>query len=320
VKERLPWSKFSWAAWENDPALALVSMAAQGFWMRLLCIAAKEGGYVLVGGLPPTPAKLARIVRASEAEVLEWLAELEAEKVCKKTGTGTIYSKRMVDDAKVSRINSENGKKGGNPTLRKDDGNSDPLNHDGKPLDEEGLKQKREEEKRREEKREDQAPALPVDTELGIKADVAKLWALTNATSRGRSSRGQVEKAFRAALNRGHSAEAILAGFAGYFESKEATKDRGEFSRGAHRIIEGDRWLEFSPAGSVFDAGLRPSDPSAPQEWMQRNWMEEFREGRFQWQPTRGPAPGDPGCRVSPEIQREFGVEPAKPQPVERIA
>ncbi|HYF09525.1 MAG TPA: DUF1376 domain-containing protein [Acetobacteraceae bacterium] len=53
-----------------------------------------------------------------------------------------------------------------------------------------------------------------------------------------------------------------------------------------------------------------------PEEWRQRKWVEEFVEGKFSWDPRRGPRPGEPGCRVSPAIQREFGIEPAPPQPV----
>lgn len=63
------------------------------------------------------------------------------------------------------------------------------------------------------------------------------------------------------------------------------------------------------------------ADPMlAPEEWRQRKWMEEFVEGRFAWSSQRGPAPGEPGCRVSPAIQREFGIEPAAPQPVRGAA
>lgn len=59
----------------------------------------------------------------------------------------------------------------------------------------------------------------------------------------------------------------------------------------------------------------RGADPMLqPEDWRQRKWMEEFVEGRFAWSGQRGPEPGQPGCRVRPEIQREFGVEPASPR------
>jgi hypothetical protein len=63
------------------------------------------------------------------------------------------------------------------------------------------------------------------------------------------------------------------------------------------------------------DALLRPS------EFRQRAWMTDFTESPRDWRDhERGPPPGQLGCRVTPEIQREFGVEPARPEPVERVA
>lgn len=58
-----------------------------------------------------------------------------------------------------------------------------------------------------------------------------------------------------------------------------------------------------------------------PSEARQRMWMQDFRAQPRDWrQHERGPKPGEPGCRVSAEIQREFGVEPAKPQEVRGAA
>jgi hypothetical protein len=58
-----------------------------------------------------------------------------------------------------------------------------------------------------------------------------------------------------------------------------------------------------------------------PTETRQRLWMQDFRASPSQWREhERGRRPGEAGCRVSPEIQREFGIDPAKPQPVGRSA
>lgn len=70
-------------------------------------------------------------------------------------------------------------------------------------------------------------------------------------------------------------------------------------------------------AEEVIERRDRTVDPMLrPEEWRQRKWMEEHVEGQFAWAPQRGPKPGEPGCRVSAEIQREFGVEPARLQAV----
>lgn len=65
-------------------------------------------------------------------------------------------------------------------------------------------------------------------------------------------------------------------------------------------------------------AGSGVVNPSEPR---QRAWMEEFARSPNSWRAgDRGPRPGEPGCRVSPEIQREFGIEPAAPFIVDRGA
>lgn len=57
-----------------------------------------------------------------------------------------------------------------------------------------------------------------------------------------------------------------------------------------------------------------------PSELRQRLWMDDFRAGQDWREHERGPKPGEPGCRVAPAIQREFGIEPAAPQPVRGAA
>lgn len=164
----------------------------------------------------------------------------------------------------------------------------------------------------------EEGPNGPVGSVSPLKAEVDRLWSLAPAQGRARSSRKDVERALKAALRRGHSVDEVAEGVAAYYDSDAATKDGGEFAKGLHRLIENDRWQAMvGPSAetmTAIDPMLRPED------WRQRKWMEEHVEGRFQWNPQRGPRPGEPGCRVSPEIQREFGVEPAKPQPVEQVA
>lgn len=122
MSERLPWSKFRWEAWETDIPLALCSMAAQGFWMRLLCMCAKEDGFLMIGSRAPTIEELAFATRQSVGDVTAWLAELEAQKVFSRDRRKIIYSRRMVADTRKASTARANGKRGGNPSLRKDTG------------------------------------------------------------------------------------------------------------------------------------------------------------------------------------------------------
>ena len=60
---RMPYSKFFWSDWDADPALRMVSMAAQGFWMRMLCIASTSDpfGYLMLNGRGLDEDDLARL-------------------------------------------------------------------------------------------------------------------------------------------------------------------------------------------------------------------------------------------------------------------
>lgn len=100
-----PWDKFFWNDWENDPALRLCSLAAQGLWMRMLCVAAKAEpkGYLLVAGRPLSPADLASLVGKSVPEVEALLNELASVGVFSLDRKHRIYNRRMVRAVKLSQ-------------------------------------------------------------------------------------------------------------------------------------------------------------------------------------------------------------------------
>jgi hypothetical protein len=118
----MPWSKFFWSDYAADPALRLCSFAAQGLWMRMLCIAAEHdpAGYVAVNGRGLDETAIARSTGGALEEVISLLFELESHGVYSRDRRGWIYSRRLVNDAKRRRNAAEAGKKGGNPTLRKE--------------------------------------------------------------------------------------------------------------------------------------------------------------------------------------------------------
>jgi hypothetical protein len=131
------WTKFYWADWGSDPALRLCSLAAQGLWMRMLCVAAEAQprGYVTVNGVPLDSNDIARIAGETKATVDDLLSELEKKGVFSRDRRGCIYSRRMVRDEKIAEKNEKNGKKGGNPSLRKQTQISDWDNPPDKPGD-----------------------------------------------------------------------------------------------------------------------------------------------------------------------------------------
>lgn len=119
------WSKFFWSDWESDPKLRLCSAAAQGLWMRMLCICAQSDkqGYLLIESAPLGPTELAQLTGWPLASVEGWFAELGKWGVYSTDRKGRVFCRRMVLDAKKIKTARENGKKGGNPNLGKDKGN-----------------------------------------------------------------------------------------------------------------------------------------------------------------------------------------------------
>lgn len=302
--------------WRNDPGLRLCTAAARGFWMDLLCLM-HEGepyGHLTVLGRAAAPDALARLTGESVVNVKRWLGELRSNAVFSETAEGVIYSRRMTRDEGVRDARAAGGAAGGEHGAK-------GAGHGGKggrPRTARGDMQAPE--------RGDKKPPLKpppsssssssysdpngsVSSDVR-KADVDRLWALATNRGRERSGRKDVQRALRAAVRRGGSMDEIARSVERYYASADATKNAGEYAKGLHRLIENDRWRDLPESPPPFDPMLQPED------WRQHRWMAEFAEGKFAWDPRRGPKPGEPGCRVAPEIQREFGVEPAPPRQV----
>ena len=107
---RLRWAKFFWADWAGDNALSLCSLAAQGLWMRLLCIAAQNEPYgtILISGRQPTEVELAKLIQPPirVRDFRRLLRELEYRHVIKRDADGNLYSARLRADLTESQANS----------------------------------------------------------------------------------------------------------------------------------------------------------------------------------------------------------------------
>lgn len=97
-----PWMKFYPRDWRGDQALRVVSLAARGLWIEMLCIMheAPQYGHLMIGDQPVSEDALARVVGNGIGEVQALLVELQAATVFRRTRAGVIYSKRMTDDHK----------------------------------------------------------------------------------------------------------------------------------------------------------------------------------------------------------------------------
>jgi len=115
---RAPWIKFFPADWLHGTDLRLVSLAARGLWIDLLCRMhdCTPRGYLVVAGRPLAVEEIAILtgIEVSTARVL--LSELEERKVFSRDENGAIFNRRMVREGEVSNVRSEAGKKGGRPS------------------------------------------------------------------------------------------------------------------------------------------------------------------------------------------------------------
>lgn len=110
--------KFYPSDWRGDDELQACSIGARGMWMELMCLAHKYGGVVLIAGVAPTDAEIARQAKVTKAEAVKYIAELLARGVAsRRPEDGALFSRRMVRDARKREINKQNGEKGGNPAL-----------------------------------------------------------------------------------------------------------------------------------------------------------------------------------------------------------
>lgn len=122
-EKRAPWLKWYPADWRADPRLRMCSLAARGLWIELIGFMheAERYGFLLVAGTSPTIEELVVLVGAPAPLIRKALAELQERDVFSRDGDGVIFSRRMVRDKAKADKDRENGKGGGNPTLRNDD-------------------------------------------------------------------------------------------------------------------------------------------------------------------------------------------------------
>lgn len=135
-----PSFQFYPADWRKDAALQSCSIAAQGLWINLMCIAheCEPYGHLIINGKPMAAPQIGRLVGLSAKECQALIDELSDAGVLSFDEEGAIYSRRMVKDEQVRNARAaggkagsehgikgaEHGKKGGRP--RKETGDKKP--------------------------------------------------------------------------------------------------------------------------------------------------------------------------------------------------
>ena len=79
----MPWGKWFWRDWMSDIGLQSCSLAAQGMWMNMLCVAGQSDppGYVIIAGKPATDDDLAKLCRITLEEATKLRSELEDREI-----------------------------------------------------------------------------------------------------------------------------------------------------------------------------------------------------------------------------------------------
>lgn len=111
-KPKRPAFQFYPADWRKDVELQSCSMAAQGLWINLLCVAhqCEPYGHLTINGKAMNSAQISRQVGGlSEADTDVLLNELLYAGVVRRSGDGAIYSRRMVRDEEVRNARAEGG-------------------------------------------------------------------------------------------------------------------------------------------------------------------------------------------------------------------
>lgn len=102
---KMPWLKFFTGDWLKDPNVTMLSPAARGVWIDLLC-AMHEAGRL--GELCGTTDQLARIARCSTAELIQALTDIQTTAVADVTirnNNVTVVNRRMKREYK-KRVDS----------------------------------------------------------------------------------------------------------------------------------------------------------------------------------------------------------------------
>lgn len=102
---------------ENEESLKLVSDSAWKLWIRIIaytwCKSPKPGYLLTKAGAVPSLAELSLIFSVPETLLISSLAQLEKERVFDRGANSVIICRRQVEEARLSRIRSKAGAKGG---------------------------------------------------------------------------------------------------------------------------------------------------------------------------------------------------------------
>jgi hypothetical protein len=241
--------KFYPADWRADQALRVCSLAARGLWIECLCIAheADRYGHLLINGKPVTHEQLSLLTGTPPDQVSALMAELESAGVFSRSGSGSIYSRRMTRDDKRARNAQQNGQRGGNPTLSKTKENGTP--DKGKDNHPDNRGDKAQSPEARVQKKES---SLCSDSQLARRA-FGEFWMLYPRKVGGKA----IAEAKFIAAAKSVGIEPIMTGLRAYADHWRAAETEERFIPHPTTWLQQRRWTDDLPANA------RPSQPRA---------------------------------------------------------
>jgi hypothetical protein len=293
MSDAMQWSQFDWDTYDTESTLKLCSLAAQGLWMRLLCICHREGGYLKINGRAPSINAIARVIGHAEAEILPLLKELETEGVYSRTAGGLIYSRRMLKAAKKSA----NGRKGGSPKHRGQNDNPGLLKPESESESERDSPQTPQGDLRLIGEAVD--PVRKAFDQWNVLAKRLELSVCLDLTERRRT-----------AIRERLAAHGGLASWTKALASLERSawclgQTEDGFKATLDFVIKPDKFLKLLEGGYERRA-RRGADVTKIEGWSP--WLGRVARWRanMTWETHNwGPAPGQPGCEVPPEFLEE---------------
>jgi len=288
-----PWFKFFPTDWRADAALRMCSLGARGLWLEMVCLMdeAEPRGYLTVKGKPVTPKQLAILAGCTVPEVTSLLSELEEAEVFSRGPDGTILSRRMVRETRVS------GEQASRATKRWDTEKSDLFGSGIQNTDAEHDAHMPEARSQRlESESESKASPGRRKPETALPAGFPDQRAILEAKAKCDTELADVNV------------------------PREAEKFRNYATANDRRYRDWPAawrtWIGNSIERAPRLTNVVRLHEATPDEEHQRRkhrvWMADWRRAPNQWDhQRRGPKPDEPGCQIPLEIMREFGYVPA---------
>jgi len=114
-----PSFQFYWKDWLSDQRLKRASKRAKGVWIDLMCISCDmpERGVFRDENGSLSVSDLIAFLTGKHSENVRGLNELLDKNILKIKNDGTMYVKRIYEDARLSEVRKAAGRLGGNPNL-----------------------------------------------------------------------------------------------------------------------------------------------------------------------------------------------------------